>query len=718
MGNQAGIMIDPTHRKLEIAYIKNFQLCGPELKADINADIQVMLASVNKSDPAQTIEGGPLEPEIKEILLDRINEYRLSKEIDERFFDPQIMAVINCLYGNLLTVDRELFKAADSTKNYFRLTDNLSAGNWGIVFKARNSGSKMNFIIKTQLNPGLADMSIHEVFAALKAINPLRKYCPNFSVLYGGFICGKPDGISGQLCTGTMDVPYTIYETVPGDTLFKLLTSLQDNNSLYIENSIDSSYAQVLSALLQLYFALKVAHKQAYNFAHRDLHIENIIMRPLNQEMVIKYPSSSMNPIQNVPILNVDYYVRCNQVATIIDYDNCELYLPVNYGPGDNRTERFGKKDRDPPGRPVSGDPNLSHLRDMAKILGFTAYMAMRSHANTKFKILLEDLYIQTIQPALLDKYRVNNPDATVLNTPMKTSDYPELLNRDRATFFQMTHEQVRLSRQGTLHFDNFFEVFTRIVPNNYVKHLLMIDNQPGISSVEKLVGVPILACKAGQCASEVETYRTLINPQDEAPLSSADPLEPENLTYQVEAVTKSRDRMDTVFRKDFQGVKISPQATNRDLTIGYRDVLVAKLTLAEAELTKARAQDMGNKLNNTMLRIRVLLNGFVLPVHQEFNKVNVKPGVGLQKYREVIDKAFKLIAAAREITTINDVLVQINSDVARQYSAEVIKHIETVNAFLSNAFEPWKNELIRLVASNYFGDNSPEISRLILSKL
>lgn len=731
MGNQQGRMIDPVLLGLEITYIKTRQLCSPELKSTIDTDIQIMLTSINKPNAGQSIEGGTLEPEIKEILLDRINEYRLSDKVDERFFDPQVMSMINCLYGNLLTVDRELFAASQPTKDYFRLTENLSSGNWGIVFKARNSGSRMNFIIKTQLNPDLTDMSIHEVFAALKAINPLRTFCPNFSVLYGGFVCGKPDGISGKLCGGNVDVPYTIYEAVPGDTLFKTLTALQDNQEreTKLEEFVDKSYAEILSSLLQLYFSLKTAHRQAFNFSHRDLHVENVIMRPLKKEMLIRYRSQVMDRIQSIPALDIDYYVRCNHVATIIDYDTCELYLPVNYGPDDNRTERFGRRDNDPVGRPLSGDPNLSHLRDLAKILGFTAYVGLKSRANNLFKILLADIFLQTMQPSLLDKHLVVNYAANPMNTKLELRDYPELIGRERGTYFQLSHGQVRLSRQGTLHFDNFLEVFMRLVPQNYLNHILAIDNQPAnladinadkvaVELLEKRMGVEVLGCKTGQCPSEVETYRHIINPQDEAKRAAADFLEPENLAHHVATVDKAILRMDNNFRSGFKPVRIAPQANNPNLTVQYRDVLVAELILAEAEVSEAKAREMGYRLADMMLKMRVMLADFILPVHQEFNQINARTGLGVQKYREAINKTFRVIAAAREATIVNDVLVALNPNIAKTYSGDMVKHVDAINAFLTNVFAPWKNELIRLVASNFFGDKTPDISRLILSKM
>lgn len=731
MGNQAGRMIDPTLLKLEIDYIKTRQLCSAELKTEIDADIQVMLTSVKHYGIGETIEGGRLEPELKEILLDRINEYRLSKEIDERFFDPQLMSTINCLYGNLLTIDRDLFKATQPAKDYFRLTQNLSSGNWGIVFKARNAGSQMEFIIKTQLNPTLNDMSIHEVFAALKAINPLRNFCPNFSILYGGFMCGKPDGISGRICGGNLDVPYTIYESIPGDTLFKTIVALQDRQSIgaALTEMVDKDYAEILASLLQLYFALKIAHRQAYKFSHRDLHVENVIMRPLKKEMLIRYRSQVMDEIRGLPQFDIDYYVRCNKVATIIDYDNCELYLPVNYGPDDNRTERFGKRDNDPVGRAISGDPNLSHLRDLAKILGFTAYMAMRSQASLSFKILLAELYLQTMQPALLDRHRLLNPLATPLNTKLAPRDYPEIINRERETYFQLSHQQVRLSREGTLHFDNFLEVFTRLVPKNYQTHILAIDGQPvkiadlvadkaAIENLEKRIGVEVLGCKnSQQCPSEVETYRKLINPQDEAKLASATFLEPENLAYQIADVEKTINRLENSFREEFKPVRISPQAVKRESTLEYRDVLVAKLMLAEEELTQAKAREMGYRLAEILLKIRVILKDLKLPVHQDFAKLNAR-GLGVHLYREVIDKIFRLLAARKEAITIGEVLVNLHPEIGAIYKADVTKHVETINSFLTNAFAPWRNELIRLVASRFFGDFTSDISRLILTKL
>jgi hypothetical protein len=733
MGNQPSTKIRPELLKVEVDFIKSHQLCSAGLRHEIDADIKVMLRSINQPVDNQSIEGQtPLQPEIKEVLLDRINEYRLSDEVDQRFFDPQVMSMITCLYGNLLTTDKELFQATSATKNYFRLTKNLSVGNWGIVFQARNSGSELNFIIKTQVNPSLADMSIHEIFVALKAINPLRALCPNFSVLYGGFVCGNPDGISGQLCGGKFNVPYSLYEAVPGSTLMQASINLKSILPIgqTLETSIDKTYAEILSSLLQMYFALKIAHHRASDFSHRDLHDENIILRPLNRDMLIRYRSQFMRPIQPGLQTMFDYYVRCSSVATIIDYDMCEVYLKLQYSVNDIRTERFGKSDADPLGRPISGDPNLSHLRDMAKLLGFTAYRVVNSKASPAFKLLIADIYIQTIQPALPDRYRANQPQATVLNTKMDNQGYNQVLVRERESYFQLTNEQVRLNREGLLTFDRFFEVFTRLVPTNYLSYLLAIDNvkvhqqdnpindEELMRNVENRTGLPILGCKVGQCSSDVESYRKVINPQDEAKAAVKNPQEPQNLAYQLLDIKKSQSRLDNDFRPQFKPVRIAPQPNNPQLTVEYREVLTAKLLLAEAELTQDRAQQLAIKLDQILLRVKNSLLGFQLPVHLDFHKLYKTGYYGIEAYTKIIEKAFNLLADIKAARDIYDALLSTQPQIASRYYPELSKQIEAANGFIGGPFTNWRDELIRLVASNFFGVVNSEISRVILQKL
>jgi hypothetical protein len=741
MGNQASTKIRPELLQIEISFIKSHQLCSAGLKQEIDADIAVMLRSVNQPVNGQSIEGGqPLQPEIKEILLDRINEYRLANEVGLKFFDPQVMSMITCLYGNLLTTDKQLFQATAAAKDYFRLTKNLSVGNWGIVFQAKNSGAELNFIIKTQVNPTLTDMSIHEIFLALRAINPLRALCPNFSVLYGGFVCGNPDGISGQLCGGKFNVPYSLYEAVPGNTLMQTIMNLKVDGAIQprLQDSINTNYAEILSTLMQMYFALKIAHHRAYDFSHRDLHDENIILRPLKTDMLLRYRSQFMRPIEFGPNAQqgtsqptLDYYVRCKSIATIIDYDMCEVYMKVQYADNDVRTERFGKADADPLGRPVSGDPNLSHLRDMAKLLGFTAYRVVISKASQAFKKLIADIYLQTIQPALPDRYRANRPDATVLNTPIDDRGYNQILTRERESYFQVTNEQLKLNRSGVITFDGFFEVFTRLVPQNYLSYILMIDNNKStnqlqgntiddevIRNVENQTGLKVLGCHLHDCPTDIETYRKIINPQDEAKAAVSNPHQPQNLAYQLFDTKKVQSRLEQQFRSEFRPVRIAPQPNNRELTVEYREVLAAKLLLAEAELTTDRARELAIKLDQTLLKVKTALFGFQLPVHLDFHKLYKTGYYGIEAYTKIIERAFNLLADIKEARAIYDALLSTQSQIANYYYPELARQIEAANGFISGPFTTWRDELIRLVASNFFGAVNGEISRVILTKV
>lgn len=72
----------------------------------------------------------------------------------------------------------------------------------------------------------------------------------------------------------------------------------------------------VLLVYLQIYLALFIAYTR-YGYVHNDLHHENIIIRDLGSEQIVKYP---------IRVWNETYRIRTRYFPTIIDYGMSQIY--------------------------------------------------------------------------------------------------------------------------------------------------------------------------------------------------------------------------------------------------------------------------------------------------------------------------------------------------------------------------------------------------------
>lgn len=146
-----------------------------------------------------------------------------------------------------------------------------------------------NTICKVPKNDNYNDNIIRSYYIG-KVLNTLQYILPNFMKTYK-----LEKNKRGQFLL------YTEY--VNGKTFMEILNTL--------------SFSDFLNIFLQILLALEVA-RQYYNFTHYDLHLSNIILKPL------KTPLS-----YTVKINNKKYMFRtCKYVAIIIDFGYS--YLQVN----------------------------------------------------------------------------------------------------------------------------------------------------------------------------------------------------------------------------------------------------------------------------------------------------------------------------------------------------------------------------------------------------
>jgi len=159
------------------------------------------------------------------------------------------------------------------------------------------------------LDDDIFDEHINEAFVGLFGTNKLRKIIPNFSLVRSilfdkecPIIRSNPRHVeifNPKHCT------YIMYEYIKGDTSFEFIKSV----------NLD----MLKSIIKQIIFALYEANK-LINFTHFDLHLGNIIIKELSNEITIYYPSS-------------DEKIITKYVSVIIDYGSSHIkYNNFDYG--------------------------------------------------------------------------------------------------------------------------------------------------------------------------------------------------------------------------------------------------------------------------------------------------------------------------------------------------------------------------------------------------
>lgn len=742
----------------EIGFLKAFQTCPSSLKTEIEQDLQLMLTSLNGNlqNPINVLDSlgkGILDPkqedEIKAVMLDRINEYMLAKELDDRFFNSKLMSVITCLYGNLWTVDRNLFKATESTQHYFRVTEDLSLGQWGMVTRGELGGSNLKFIIRTQTDHKDVELSIHELFLGLTTINPLRALCPNFSCIYGGFICGRQDAISAKICAGEAAVPYTVYENIEGPALNSLIKEIDDRKNITLDG-LDDFYSTVLSELLQIFFSLKIAHAEANDFAHRDLHTGNIIMRPLEKEMWIRYDSKDMilddaiskmkrrqgllGPKNRDLKQRTVYYVRATDVATIIDYDMGEIYAPSpDPQTGEIKETQFGKNDHDPSGMKwITGDKTLSKIRDLNKMLGFVAYYALvNPNINDQFKNLLMDLYINTVKPYYTD----------LSGNAYKPTfeDKRNLIMKDVDDYFRVTSTQYTYIQNGHINFDRFLLIFRRHVPAHYLRHLLIehvsqnmnLESSQEEADVMKPVNGQVFGCN-GVCPSEVEVYKTLAHHPFHRPSDGEDrPSTDADAVYAMDREMYSYQRLSETKINVLSQSDLNPQEPPK--VIKYKDVVATRLSEAAAAINDSNIdvimQDIEDMIARINRRLEVIVPSNTSIVQAATSKTKIVYTLNFEYketiypvkvYKDVFEHFFKIIKFMRDVILYHNAMVFAGASEKVNLSKQRVSVIETsrlVIDYVSTVMVPYRNEFLKLVTAKAFGEHTGELASVIATK-
>uniref|UniRef100_A0A6C0CIX0 Protein kinase domain-containing protein n=1 Tax=viral metagenome TaxID=1070528 RepID=A0A6C0CIX0_9ZZZZ len=287
------------------------------------------------------------------------NDFRaeiIKHDLSERFYDANFMATLYCTFDAVIHLPVEDGDGLDASheivSELFRDLRRIGAEsvNGNAIMSSLNQVKDM-FVIKTPKKPG-NDELLHELFVGFMATNGLRRKCPNFAYILGGYKCLPPvinsdKSVSSWCATNAHPedyVNYIIYEKVDGKSLADHLSKC--------------TFEQFFSWYVQLLLAIQIG-SDSVGFTHYDLHDENVMLRPWmgHEKIAIPYKVPS----------GATWYVHTDFVATMIDFGM--THVEVN-------REHFGKYGLESWG--TFADQSRP-LYDVYKILGFSIGEMLRT---------------------------------------------------------------------------------------------------------------------------------------------------------------------------------------------------------------------------------------------------------------------------------------------------------------------------------------------------
>ena len=253
-------------------------------------------------------------PGDKSKILQHYNEINMTqlKELTtDEFYNTNVMNTMSCISNSLTTISPEWQIYITSQLTHLKKIGAESANGIAMLSNLSNNNPRINennadsiFVIKAGKNSNHYNDIIHEAAIAMTTLNMLRNEIPNFAFVYGYFKCGAPvpDNTGNVLswCNSDSPVGYIIYENI---------TNSKSMGDLVSDNALNAQ--QFLNYFLQFLLALKTAHDFC-DFTHYDCHQDNVLIKKLPQESVIRYRdlTNQLNPI----------YLKTDAVVTFIDY--------------------------------------------------------------------------------------------------------------------------------------------------------------------------------------------------------------------------------------------------------------------------------------------------------------------------------------------------------------------------------------------------------------
>lgn len=229
---------------------------------------------------------------------------KLNKLLKYQFFNHNLFELNRCIINRILNSKYGYIHYINNIK-VMKREDKEKEQNQIVSFVNFDNFESPSMTIKYDLN----EYNLQEGFIGLLAINKLRKILPTFVWTYGFTKCSAPIyNTKGDMilsaCDEYVKFPKKLVEEKKGEYI-GLITEKIDGQSL--EKFIKSkqmSEEHFLSTLLLIIYSLQEAYK-IFKFVHRDLHLENIIMRDLNKTSYVKIPGTNkyINTFKAIPTI-------------------------------------------------------------------------------------------------------------------------------------------------------------------------------------------------------------------------------------------------------------------------------------------------------------------------------------------------------------------------------------------------------------------------------
>lgn len=239
----------------------------------------------------------------------------IEKLVNGHFADSEAMESVACNISGLTLDKPDSLKPTDRLRTTFNAQKYISEGVSGASLALGrirgkglydlNKGDDRVFgvLAKIPLPSEAHDSdweSKHEYNVGV-ALNQMRPYCPNFSMVFGVMNCYEsPDA----LCALEGRSKVILYEFIKGQPLWKWSENAQE--------------ADCFLVLLQLINALRVAHREL-GFVHEDLHANNVLIRDLGSPVYVPF-------LYN----NRTYFLKTRYIPVMIDYGRSRMVFKLD----------------------------------------------------------------------------------------------------------------------------------------------------------------------------------------------------------------------------------------------------------------------------------------------------------------------------------------------------------------------------------------------------
>jgi hypothetical protein len=233
-----------------------------------------------------------------------IDYQKLNTLLKDQFYNHNLFELNKCVINQLLISKYGYIHYINNVK-VIKREDKEKEQNQIVSFVNFDNFVIPSMTIKYDLN----EYNLQEGVIGLIAINQLRKILPTFVWTYGFTKCSAPiyntkGDIILSACDEYVKFPKKLVQEEKGEYI-GLITEKIDGQSLesFIKNKLMTE-EHFLSTLLLIIYSLQEAYKR-FKFVHRDLHLENIIMRDLNKTSYVKIPGTNkyINTFKAIPTI-------------------------------------------------------------------------------------------------------------------------------------------------------------------------------------------------------------------------------------------------------------------------------------------------------------------------------------------------------------------------------------------------------------------------------